>query len=191
MRYQLFTLADIFNNKKLKGKLPLINYKETEKDGKTHKTTSLQSIPYIVYEVATKAAKPFYSPLQAKKRGDTIIIDGNAQGDAYNAIYNAIVGARGLMIYTANNADMIRHALKQTAKSSPKLWLRANSMEQIEGMSKPQLQALMDDIMRNIFYNPEYAQTQKKFKVKDIPIKSPYSYEERKLRWERENHINE
>lgn len=185
MRYmQLFTLADIFNNQKLKGKLPLINYQEKEKDGKTHRTTSLKSIPSLVYDLSTRAAKPFYSPLKAQKRGDTIIIDGNAQGDAYLSVYNAIQSARGLMIFTANNAEMIRHALKETAKDAPKLWLRANSMAQIEGMSKPQLQALMDDIMRNIFYNPEYAKTQKKFNVKDIPIKSPYNYEQRKERWE-------
>ena len=41
---QIFTLKDIFNNVNLKGKLPLINYKETMlENGKISKRTNVKS----------------------------------------------------------------------------------------------------------------------------------------------------
>ena len=43
--FENFTLADIFNNKKLKGKLPLINYAETTDDnGKVHRRTNAKAV---------------------------------------------------------------------------------------------------------------------------------------------------
>ena len=57
---QNFTLTDIFNNKKLKDKLPLINYKEIEReDGKVSRRTNTKTINRLVFDVSTSAARPY------------------------------------------------------------------------------------------------------------------------------------
>ena len=58
-------------------------------------------------------------------------------------------------------------------------------MYEIEHMSKPQIQALMNDIMQNIFYLDEFQETQKKYSVPEIAINSPYDYETRRQKWKR------
>lgn len=175
---QIFTLKDIFNNKKLAGKIPLINYREREReDGKTMVRTSPKSVPRLVYDTSVKAARPYYKPLNPSKSGDTIIIDGMLVGDhdaAVNAVYAALVAQKQIMKWTVNNADMIRDALKEGEKNarlygiSSKLYLRAQSMQEIEGMSKRQIQALMTDIMENIVYGDDFPKTKKKWGVENF-----------------------
>ena len=93
------------------------------------------------------------------------------------------------MIYTVNNADMIRSALKEAEKNKrkhgidTKLKLRAQSMQEIEGMSKRQIQALLSDIMENIYYGDNFPETQKKYGVENLPVKSPYNYKQRQQIW--------
>ena len=175
---QIFTLKDIFNNKKLAGKIPLINYREREReDGKTMVRTSPKSVPRLVYDTSVQAAIPYYKPLNPSKSGDTIIIDGILVGDhdaAVNAVYAALVAQKQIMKWTVNNADMIRDALKEGEKNarlygiSSKLYLRAQSMQEIEGMSKRQIQALMTDIMENIVYGDDFPKTKKKWGVENF-----------------------
>ena len=63
-------------------------------------------------------------------------------------------------------------------------------MQEIENMSKPQLQQLLSDIMDNLYYNDNYPATQKKYGVQDMGLmKAPgrtalYDYKERKKIWE-------
>lgn len=191
--YQNFTLVDIFNNKNLKDKLPLINYKEKELDGgKISQRTNLKSVNRQVFDTATSAARPFYKPIRTTRSGDVMVISGEMVGDhdgAVDAVYNAIVAKKQMLVWTASNADMIRSALKETEKNksrqglSSKLYLRAQSMQQIEGMSKRELQALMTDIMENIVYGDNYPETQKKYRVSEMAVNSPYNYEQRKRIW--------
>lgn len=191
--YQNFTLVDIFNNKNLKDKLPLINYKEKELEGgKFSRRTNLKSVNRQVFDIATSSARPFYKPINTSRSGDVMIISGEMVGDhdeAVNAVYNAIVSKKQMLTWTASNADMIRSALKETEKNksrqglSSKLYLRAQSMQQIEGMSKRELQALMTDIMENIVYGDDYPETQKKYRVSEMAVNSPYNYEQRKRIW--------
>jgi hypothetical protein len=190
MYNQKFTLRDIFNNPRLAGKLPLVNYQEGKRSG----TTKMKTATAFVYDTSRKAARPFYRPMRAHRAGDTITIGGKLQGDhdaAVNAVFSALVANRGMLIYTANNMQMVRAALKESEKIGretgvvPKLYLRANSMAEIEGMSKHKLNALMDNIMENIFYNDAFEAVQKKFDVQKIPVKSPYNYDQRKEQWQR------
>lgn len=191
--YQNFTLVDIFNNKNLKDKLPLINYKEKELgNGKVSRRTNLKSVNRQVFDTATSSARPFYKPIRTSRSGDVMIISGNMVGDhdgAVDAVYNAIVAKKQMLTWTASNADMIRSALKETEKNksqqglSSKLYLRVQSMQQIEGMSKRELQALMTDIMDNIVYGDNYPETQKKYRVSEMAVNSPYNYEQRKRIW--------
>lgn len=190
---QTFTLTDIFNNKKLKDKLPLINYKEKElENGKISRRTNAKTVNRQVFDTATSAARPFYKPIITTRTGDTMVISGDLVGDhdeAVEAVYNALLAKRSILIWTANNADMIRSALKEAEKNkrnngiNSKLYLRVQSMQQIEGMSKQQIQALMSDIMENIVYGDDFPETQKKFGVENISVNSPYNYKQRQLRW--------
>lgn len=188
-----FTLTDIFNNKKLAGKLPLINYKEREReDGKISVRTSPKTINRLVFDTAGKAARHYYKPYQEHRSGDIMTIGGNLVGDydeAYDAVYNALKSSETLMKWTVNNGDIIRSALKEGEKFkrtngiTPKLYLRAQSMAQIEGMSKRQLQALMTDIMENIVYGDDFPETKNKFNAESITTSSGMSYKQRQLRW--------
>lgn len=190
---KMFTLQEIFNNKNLAGKIPLVNYKETTDElGAQHRTTNMKSVSKIVFESAKLGARPYYRPLKAVKSGDFITIGGKLNGElntAYNAVYKAILSQTNMIRFTANNAEMIRSAVKESAKikrssgKEPKVWLKIGSMQEIETMGKRELNALMDDIMRNIFYNPDFAQTQKKFRVQEIPVNRSTNYERRKENW--------
>lgn len=191
---QNFTLLDLFNNPNLKSKLPLINYREKElENGKVSRRTNAKTVNRQVFDTATSAARPFYKQMQTIRAGDTMIIQGNLVGDhnaAVDAVYNALLANRMVLIYTANNADMIRDALKESEKNrrtygiNTKLYLRAQSMQEIQGMTKKQIQALLNNIMENIMYGDDFPQTQKKWKVAEMRTNGGYNYEQRKLRWQ-------
>ena len=121
-------------------------------------------------------------------------ITGNLVGDhdnAVDAVYTALLAQKQIILWTANNTDMIRDALKEAERNrrsngiQTKLYLRAQSMEQIEGMTKPQIQALLTDIIENIVYGDDFPKTQQKWAVEQIPVKSPYNYNQRKENWKR------
>lgn len=190
---QVFTLTDIFNNKALKGKIPLINYKEkTLPNGKISRTTSLKSINRLVFDTAESSARPFYKPIKTQRQGNIMIIGGKLVGDhnsAVDAVYNALLAQKPVMSYTVNNAQMIRTALKEAEKNKrkygidTKLYLRAQSMEEIQGMTKRQIQWLLSNIMENIFYSDNFPETQKKYGVENAFVQGPYNYEQRKKLW--------
>ena len=190
---QNFSLTDIFNNKKLKNKIPLINYKEKElENGKISRRTNAKTINRLVFDISTSAARPFYKPIKTHRAGNRMEIGGNLVGDhnsAVEAVYNALISQKQVMIYTVNNADIIRSALKEAEKNKrkygidTKLKLRAQSMQEIEGMSKRQIQALLSDIMENIVYGDNFPETQKKYGVENLPVKSPYNYKQRQQIW--------
>lgn len=190
---QTFTLKDIFNNKNLKGKLPLINYREIEReDGKLSVRTNAKTVNRYVFDTATSAARPFYKGIKITRNGNFMEISGELIGDhdsAVDAVYNALQNSKSVLSYTANNADMIRSALKESEKNkrnygiNSKLYLRCQSMAEIEGMSKPQLLALMNDIMENIMYGDNFPKTQAKYKVEEMKLNTALDYKQRKIRW--------
>ena len=189
---QNFTLTDIFNNKKLKDKIPLINYKEKElENGRISRRTNAKTVNRQVFDTATSAARPFYKPMITTRSGDLMIISGELVGDhdgAVDAVYNALQSKRVLFIWTANNVKMIRDALKESEKNknngvATKLYLRVQSMQQIEGMTKPQIQALLQNVMENIVYGDDFPKTQKKYGVENWNLSNKFNYNQLKLRW--------
>lgn len=190
---QNFTLLDIFNNKALQKKLPLVNYKEREtEEGKISYRTNVKSINRQVFDTAEQAARPFFKPLVTRRRGDYMLITGepvDTRGDAVNAVYRALVDKKQMLVWTANNMSMVRSAIKEAEKNRrnygnpSKLYLRTQSMRNIEGMSRKQVLGLMSDIMQNIFYGDDFPATQKKYSVKDIDIGATATYEQRRLAW--------
>ena len=193
---QNFTLLDIFNNKKLRNKIPLINYREKEREnGKISRRTNAKTVNRQVFETAKSSARPFYTPMVASQSGDKLIIGGELRinselEDVVDAVYNGLLAKKQILIFTANNADMIRDALKEAEKNRRnygiqcKLYLRVQFMQQIEGMTEKQVAYLMNDIMENIVYSDDFIATQKKWNVQEMVVKSPYTYEQRKEQWQ-------
>lgn len=193
---QNFTLVDIFNNKKLRNKIPLINYREKElENGKISRRTNAKTVNRQVFDTAKSSARPFYTLMVASQSGDKLIIGGELRinsepEDVVDAVYNDLLAKKQILIFTANNADMIRDALKEAEKNrrnygiQTKLYLRVQSMQQIEGMTEKQVAYLMNDIMENIVYGDDFPATQKKWNVQEMVVKSPYTYEQRKEKWQ-------
>lgn len=191
--YQNFTLTDIFNNRALANKIPLINYKETEKaDGKIMRRTNLKTVTKEVYDTSVRAARPFYKNIVHRRQQDIIDITGEMIGnhdDAVDAVYNALLAKKDILRYTANDSEMIRSALKEAEKNKrktglkSKLYLRINSMQQLQGMSNMQIRWFMKDVIDNILYGDNFPETQKKFNVDKMYVQSPFDYEQRKFKW--------
>ena len=170
---QNFSLTDIFSNKALRGKLPYISYKEKEEDnGEIKQRTQVLTVRKQVFDNAINSAKPFYSPMSVTRAENTLVLDGNMIGDhdqAVDAVYNSIKGIRAELIWTANTANMLRSAMKEAEQNKRKygidtrLYLRVQSMQEIEGMSRQQLQALLGDVVDNIYYGDNFPKTHKKY----------------------------
>lgn len=172
--------------------MPLINYKEkTASDDKTVQSTSVTSIKKRVFDAAIGTARMYYSPLATQKTNDTLVIDGELTGSldtAFEAIYNSVKNIRSVLIWTANNAEIVREALKEGERNkrygiNSKLYLRTQSMQEIEGMSRPQLQALLTDIMENIYYGDDFPETQRKFEVDKLLPGGAYFYKQMREDW--------
>ena len=137
-----FTLSDIFNNKDLADKFPLVNYKQRDDD---KYRTKMNTIVALVRNTAKAAATPFYKPLKVDRSGNTIDVSGTLIGDydeAYESIYHALVAQKSMMKYTVNNGDMIRAALVEGKKTElrggkePKLWLRVANKEHVRSRNQ-------------------------------------------------------
>lgn len=192
---QIFTVRDILSNKQLKGKMPYIQYKEKETEtGEVSKRTQALTVRKQVFDTATNSASPFYSPLVTQKVGDQLILDGNLTGDhdqCVDAVYTALKGIRAELIWTANTTNILRYAMKETERNKrtfgidSKLYLRVQSMEQIQGMSMSQRQALLKDIVDNVYFGDDFPETQKKFKVDELVEGGIYNYKQEKENWKR------
>lgn len=192
---QIFTLRDILSNKKLKGKIPYIDYKEKETaTGDVTQRTQVLTVRKQVFDTATNTARPYYSAMTTIKAGDTIIIDGEMIGEhdqCVDAVYSALKGIRAELKWTANTANITRYAMKEAESNKrmfgidSKLYLRVQSMQEIEGMSRPQLQSLLSDIVDNIYFGDDYPQTQKKFVVDKMVKGNVFSYRQEQENWKR------
>ncbi len=193
---QNFSLTDIFSNKALRGKLPYISYKEKEEDnGEIKQRTQVLTVRKQVFDNAISSAKPFYSPMSVTRAENTLVLDGNMIGDheqAVDAVYNSIKGIRAELIWTANTANMLRSAMKEAEQNKRKygidtrLYLRVQSMQEIEGMSRQQLQALLSDVVDNIYYGDNFPKTQKKYEVDTLTRWNTggyHGYEQQKEIW--------
>lgn len=192
---QTFSITDILNNKKLYGKLPLINYKEIEReDGKVSRRTNAKTVNRFIFDTAISSSRPFYRPILPSRNGNLLVIGGTLVGDhneAVDAVYQALVASKSIISFTANTREMLMSAVKETEKNKrkygidSKLYLRVKSMQQIEAMCKQEIFALLQNIMENIFYGDDFPETQKKFQVDKLYVKSSLNYNQRKEQWKR------
>lgn len=172
-----FTLNDLFNNSLMRNVLPQVNYKErVDKDGELRQRTNMRSVNRIVFDTAERTAKPYYSTFNARRHGDEMLIFGDMVGEqdaCVDAVYNACERAKLKIEFTSNNMNLIRNAVKISMKSRdmsgkvPKLYLRAESLEEIKGMKPNQLRRLLNDVMENIYFNGDFYNVQDKYRLKE------------------------
>lgn len=192
-----FTLKDIFNCKELEGILPLVNYKEynviTPEGSSVTNKTNMKSVKKQIFDASIKMAHFYYKPLKAVKSGNTLVLDGNLVGDhdsCVNDIYDNLVGLRPLLLFTANNGDIIRTALKESEKASrkygitAKLFLRQQSIMEIKGMTYRQRVQFVNDVMSNILFGDNFPSTQKKYKVSQQDF-GTQTYDQMRDAWRR------
>ena len=194
-----FTLKDIFNNKALSNHLPIVNYKEIEReDGKTSVRTQMKTVKQQVFDTSKRMAHWYYRPMEAHQSGNILTIGGTLIGDhdaCVNDIYDNLVGFRPFLMFTANNGDIIRSALKESEKNAKKyginskLFLKVQSIEQIKGMNIRQLRAFMDDVMGNILFGDNFPQTQQKYKVAEQDF-GKKDYETMRAEWRKKVGLN-
>lgn len=192
---QIFTLKDIFNNQLLEGKVPLINYKEIQKDdGKMSYRTYGKTITKQVFDIAKASARPHYTHFIAQKHANLIEIGGSISTtleSAYRSILSNLNANKTLFKFIGENADVIRSALKEAEKNkrvygfSSKLHLRVQSMEEIYGMSNKQLISMMNNIMEDIYFSGNYPKTVKKYGIEEaLNSQGTYDFAQRQRNWQ-------
>lgn len=192
---QIFTLDDIIGNKEFRYKFPYIDYKEKEtQTGEISQRTRVLTVRNQVFDVATMAAKPFYSAMTTTKSGDQLILDGEMIGNhdqAVDTVYFALQTIRSNLGWTANTANMLRYAMKEARRNKhnfgidSKLYLRAQSKLEIKGMNRAQDQSLLSDIIDNIIFGDDFPETQKKFAVDKFVKGGTMNYKQLQEDWKR------
>lgn len=161
---QNFDLIDIFTNKELRGKLPIISYKY--KDGVVR--TRTKSISDYVLWLSRQSARPYYSKMLAYKSDDIITINGIMTGDideCVDSVYRYLVANKNMLEATANDILLIRDALKEaeynkrTFGQSTKLYLKQKSIAEIKNLNKRQIMGFIRDVENNIEYSGNYPKT--------------------------------
>ena len=190
-----FTLKDLFNNEALKYRLPQVNYREynivTSEGSSVSVRTQMKTVKRQIFETATGVARIFYKPLTIMKSEDRIEFDGNLIMDQDTVVEQMVMMLRAykpMFSFSANNGDIIRSALKESEKASrkyginAKLYLKEQSIMQIKGMPRKELQKFMDDVMSNILFGDNFPETQKKYKVFEQKY-GKKTYEEMRKEW--------
>jgi len=189
---ETFTLRDIFNNKDLGNRLPMVNYRERRYDGtQVSVRTQMKTVKTQIFDIGISVARGYYKPLEAVKSEDILTLDGNLIGDhdaCVEDIYETLKAYRPFLLFTANNGDIIRDAMKESEKGQRrygidgKLFLRAQSILEIRGMSLKQLRQFMDDVMGNILFGDNFPETQRKYKVYEQDY-GKKTYEQMRKEW--------
>lgn len=174
MYKQLFTLSDLFNNKDLKGYLPQIEFKEYTKNDKIY--SSSKGFNYLFDEIVMYArigAMPYMSNVKITRSttsNDGFYVDGKLRKNAtlqlaYDSVLSTLQGASGSLTLLGSYGDTIEGMMREIRKTSkyrmgdksePKLWLRINSLQEIKSMNKQQKDALLKNIIENIYFSDDF-----------------------------------
>ena len=166
-------LIDFYNNKTLKQKLPIFNFKDSISNNNRDSNAQMRMIADQILSYTRQCAKPYYKSLSVKRRNRTIVVKGKLKttyNKAYNGIAKSIEGKRRLIACLALNNELLQNALIEDANRKndmrPALNLRANSIVEINKMNSNQIFGVMNDIMKDILYSGKYHKTAKKFNIK-------------------------
>ena len=165
MYNKLFTLSDLFHNQDLKGVLPQAKI-STSKKGYTSVSFKYDIDEIIMY--CRIGGMPYMKNIGFSFPNE-LIMTGELRKhatiqQAYDGVLSTLKGASGSLTllgsYRNEIQDVMRNIHKSDRykidKSEPKLYLRITSLEEIKYMNDKQKQALINNIVENIYFSDDF-----------------------------------
>lgn len=163
---QNISLSEIFNNRSIRKKLPIGDFKEVEKHNKITKNGQLRIFSNQIKSISSAAASKYYKKVKVTRSNRTIIINGELKtsyGKAYNGIYLYVKNKSGLLKSLISSNEVLQTAWLEERKnvSAQKLYLKVSKIKEIKNMNANQLKSLLDDIIDNIRFTDNYPKAKK------------------------------
>lgn len=165
MYNKLFTLSDLFYNQDLKGVLPQAKI-STSKKGYTSVSFKYDIDEIIMY--CKIGGMPYMKNIEFSFPNE-LIMTGELRKhatiqQAYDGVLSTLKGASGSLTllgsYRKEIQDVMRNIRKSDRykidKSEPKLYLRITSLNEIKYMNDKQKQALINNIVENIYFSDDF-----------------------------------
>ena len=165
MYNKLFTLSDLFHNQDLKGVLPQAKI-STSKKGYTSVSFKYDIDEIIMY--CRIGGMPYMKNIEFSFPNE-LIMTGELRKhatiqQAYDGVLSTLKGASGSLTllgsYRNEIQDVMRNIRKSDRykidKSEPKLYLRITSLNEIKYMNNKQKQALINNIVENIYFSDDF-----------------------------------
>ena len=165
MYNKLFTLSDLFYNQDLKGVLPQAKI-STSKKGYTSVSFKYDIDEIIMY--CRIGGMPYMKNIEFSFPNE-LIMTGELRKhatiqQAYDGVLSTLKGASGSLTllgsYRKEIQDVMRNIRKSDRykidKSEPKLYLRITSLNEIKYMNDKQKQALINNIVENIYFSDDF-----------------------------------
>ena len=165
MYNKLFTLSDLFHNQDLKGVLPQAKI-STSKKGYTSVSFKYDIDEIIMY--CRIGGMPYMKNIGFSFPNE-LIMTGELRKhatiqQAYDGVLSTLKGASGSLTllgsYRNEIQDVMRNIRKSDRykidKSEPKLYLRITSLNEIKYMNDKQKQALINNIVENIYFSDDF-----------------------------------
>ena len=172
MYNKLFTLSDLFNNKDLRSYIPQIAITTRGKEGfqaKSYRVKGFHSVEQEIMMYSKLGALPYMKNIKVTNE---IVVSGTLRKhatiqQAYEGVLSNLKGASASLSLLGSYADTITDIFKKIRKSDrykmgdltePKLYLRINSLEEIKFMNRKQKEALLKNVVENIYFSDDFKQ---------------------------------
>lgn len=181
---QVFSLEDLFENETVKNKLPFLQSEGNDENEDV--------LAQNVFQFVKVSAKSVLNNFNASYIGNSIVLDVGSDYELdslVDKIYDDLLLSKSNIETSILNHEIIESAVNESKSNrrrygiNSKLYLKAQSVQQISGMNEKQIEELINNILENIYFGDNFPQTQKKFNLSDLKIYGRHSYEERKKQW--------
>lgn len=171
MYSKLFTLTDLFKNNELKGYLPQLSVKTNSRGYSTinFKNNYIDEILMYAKMGAMPHMKNITMGWDYSVGGEAFYVKGEIRKHAtiqtaYEGVLTTLRNASGSISLLASYGDTIVDVMKKIRKSNefkangyePKLYLRITSLEEIKSMGNREREALLKNIVENIYFSDDF-----------------------------------
>lgn len=176
MYNKLFTLSDLFHNEELKGYLPQV-YITNRKNGYTDvkfKHTRYGEFNYVdeIITITKIGAMPYMKKPTISMSADGIVCSGEIRKNstiqqAYEGVLYALQANATSIGFIGSYNTEITDVMKKIRRSDrykngdlsePKLYLRINSLNEIKYMTQKEKEALLKNVVENIYFSDDFKQ---------------------------------
>jgi len=173
MYNKLFTLSDLFHNQELKKYLPQVRVNKN--GGKAKVDYRYNIVDMDIYNYARMGAMPYMKNITMEYGGqfgaNHLGVKGELRKhatiyDAYNGVLETLKSFSGCIGLIQSYGDTITDVMQKIYRSDrykldnaePKLYLRINSLNEIKFMNKQQKEALLKNVVENIYFSDDFKQ---------------------------------